>query len=314
MAAEQVSLAEAARIVFHRMPLPAVLTDDNRRYIDVNTAFTEFTKYDRAALIGQRVDALVGAPMASTVVDRWDMLTVLRARTSTTVAVLADGSSVNVRYTAVRDVQPGQHLGVLFPDASVAQPEAWSATIAESDVAKTARVRDFFQTTIVPLLLTDKERFLVDANAAATTLLGLPLQELLQLQVDDLWRGQSGIALTRNWDRFDGEGSRVGDVVVEPRGILVRYVVIANVVAGRHLAMLFRQAASTGDDALRLTEREREVLGLVALGESLGSIADRLALSHGTVRDHARSARAKLGARTLAQATAIAVRDGHIQT
>jgi DNA-binding NarL/FixJ family response regulator len=105
----------------------------------------------------------------------------------------------------------------------------------------------------------------------------------------------------------------MGDVVVEPLGTLVRYVVIANVVAGRHLAILIQQAAPTGDGLL-LTEREREVMGLVALGESLGSIAGRLALSHGTVRDHARAARAKLGARTLAQATAIAVRDGHIQT
>jgi DNA-binding CsgD family transcriptional regulator len=69
-----------------------------------------------------------------------------------------------------------------------------------------------------------------------------------------------------------------------------------------------------GDGALLLTEREREVMGLVAAGQSLGSIGGRLALSPGTVRDHARAARAKLGARTLAQATAIAVRDGHIQT
>jgi PAS domain S-box-containing protein len=314
MAADQVSLAEAARTVFHRMPFPAVLTDDNRRYLDVNTAFTEFTKYDRDALIGRRVDGLVGEPMASTLVHRWDMLTVLRARTSTTVVLLADGSTVNVRYTAVRDVQPGQHLGVLFPEASVAQPEAWSETTAQGGLAKAARLRDFFQTTVVPMFLTDADRLVVDANAAATTLLGLPLQELLQLQVDDLWRGETGSALMREWHHFDGEGSRVGDVVVEPRGILVRYVVIANVLAGRHLGILFRQAAPSGHGPLLLTEREREVLGLVALGESLASIADRLALSHGTVRDHARAARAKLGARTLAQATAIAVRDGHIQT
>jgi PAS domain S-box-containing protein len=313
MSTEQLGLAEAARIVFHGMPFPAVLTDDNRRYIDVNGAFTEFTLYGRDALIGRPVDDLIGEALAPTLKERWDLLGVLRARTSTTSVFRADGTTVNVRYTAVRDIEPGTHLGVLFPDASVAQPEAWSEGTAEGNLARTAQVRDFFQTTIVPMVLTDEERFLVDANAAATVMLGLPLQELLQLQVDDLWRRNSGRALMRDWKHFDADGSRMGDVVVEPLGTLVRYVVIANVVAGRHLAILIQQAAPTGD-ALLLTDREREVMGLVALGESLGSIAGRLALSHGTVRDHARAARAKLGARTLAQATAIAVRDGHIQT
>jgi DNA-binding CsgD family transcriptional regulator len=165
---------------------------------------------------------------------------------------------------------------------------------------------------MVPMVLANEERFFVDANAAATTLLGLPLEEVLQLQLDDLWRGDSRSSLIQEWGAFDSEGSRLGEVVLD--GILVRYVAIANVVAGRHLAVLFRQVAQTVDEALLLTEREREVIGLVALGESLGSIAERLALTHGTVRDHARAARAKLGARTLAQAAAVAVRDGHIQT
>jgi DNA-binding CsgD family transcriptional regulator len=201
------------------------------------------------------------------------------------------------------------------PGSISADPSgAWSSTPADSDLARTVRLRDFFQTTIVPMVLADDSRFFRDANAAATSLLGLPRQELLQLQLDDLWRGESGKWLMRQWDAFQSDGPRVGEVVVEPSGILVRYVAIANVVAGRHLALLFRQAAPTGDEPLLLTEREREVIGLVALGESLRSIGERLALTHGTVRDHARSARAKLGARTLAQAAAVAVRDGHIQT
>jgi PAS domain S-box-containing protein len=312
MGAEQLGLAEAARIVFHGMPFPAVLTDDDRRYIDVNAAFAEFSQYGRDKLIGRAVDDFIGEALAPTLRARWDILTVLRARTSTTSVLRADGTTVNVRYTAVRDVEPGRHLGVLFPEASVAQPQAWSESV-EGELGRTAQLRDFFQTTVIPMVLTDEDRFLIDANAAATVMLGLPQQDLLQLQVDDLWRGDSGRALKRDWDHFGAEGSRMGDVLVGPLGMLVRYVVIANVVAGRHLAILFQQAAPTGD-RLVLTEREREVMGLVALGESLGSIANRLALSHGTVRDHARAARAKLGARTLAHATAIAVRDGHIQT
>jgi DNA-binding CsgD family transcriptional regulator len=153
----------------------------------------------------------------------------------------------------------------------------------------------------------------VDANAASTALLGLPLQELQRLRIDDVWRTDGGRSLPVEWERFVHDGSHLGDVVVEPRAVVIRYVAIANIVPGHHLAMLFRQTLEAANTPPLLTAREREVLGLVALGETLGSIAERLTLTHGTVRDHARAARAKLSARTLAQATAVAVRDGHIQ-
>jgi PAS domain S-box-containing protein len=307
------AVAEAASTLFQGMRYPSSVSDDERRLTDVNDAFVKFSKYTRDALIGRRFDDLVAEPLASSVKERWEILGLIGARTATTVFVLGDGSTRNVRYTALRNFAPHRHLAVIFPDDTVATVKGWLDTLPEGELARTARLRDFFQTTVVPMVLADDERNVVDANAATTALLGLPLQELQQLRIDDVWRTDAGHSLPADWERFVHEGSQVGDVTIEPRAVLIRYVAIANIVPGRHLAMLFRQTRDAANRPPLLTAREREVLGLVALGETLGSIGERLALTHGTVRDHARSARAKLRARTLAQATALATRDGHIQ-
>jgi DNA-binding CsgD family transcriptional regulator len=55
------------------------------------------------------------------------------------------------------------------------------------------------------------------------------------------------------------------------------------------------------------TAREREVLQLLAGGRTDGQIAQLLELSPATVQTHVRNAKAKLGARTRAQAVAIAL-------
>jgi PAS domain S-box-containing protein len=308
-----VSVSEAANTLFQGMPFPGSLTDDERRLTDVNDAFLEFSKYTRAELIGRRFDELVGEPMASSVNELWEVLRLIGARTSTTTFLLGDGSTKNVRYTAVRDVAPHRHLSVLFPDDAVTPSKGMLEAVPEGELERTARLRDFFQTTVVPMVLANDNRSFVDANAASTMLFGLPLQELQQLRIDDLWRTDAKRSLPAQWEQFLQDGSLMGDVVIEPRAVHIRYVAIANILPGRHLAMLFRQTRDDPQKPPLLTPREREVLALVALGETLRSISERLALTQGTVRDHARAARAKLRARTLAQATAVAVRDGHIQ-
>jgi len=59
-----------------------------------------------------------------------------------------------------------------------------------------------------------------------------------------------------------------------------------------------------------LTEREREVLSLVAEGLSNAAIADRLVVSVHTVRNHIASLSAKLGAHSKLEALSIALRQG----
>ena len=59
-----------------------------------------------------------------------------------------------------------------------------------------------------------------------------------------------------------------------------------------------------------LTEREREVLGLLSEGLTNAAIADRLVVSVHTVRNHVANLSAKLGARSKLEALSIAVREG----
>jgi DNA-binding NarL/FixJ family response regulator len=62
-----------------------------------------------------------------------------------------------------------------------------------------------------------------------------------------------------------------------------------------------------------LTTREREVLGLLALGLSTDEMVERLVLSPHTVRNHIRSVLAKLGAHSRLEAVSIAAREGVVR-
>lgn len=69
-------------------------------------------------------------------------------------------------------------------------------------------------------------------------------------------------------------------------------------------------ASSLSIGSSPLTEREREVLTAASLGGSTGSIARRVLLSEGTVRNHLSAAMGKLGAASRAEAVRIATDNG----
>ena len=62
----------------------------------------------------------------------------------------------------------------------------------------------------------------------------------------------------------------------------------------------------------RLSQREREVLRLVAQGVRSPAISDRLSISVSTVEVHRRNMMRKLGLRTVAELTRYAVREGFV--
>jgi two-component system, NarL family, response regulator DesR len=77
--------------------------------------------------------------------------------------------------------------------------------------------------------------------------------------------------------------------------------------------VLAASLASRGTDVHKaLSEREREVLRLLAEGGSYAEIGASLFLSPDTVRAHAQRAMVKLGARTRTQAVALALRNAMI--
>jgi len=83
------------------------------------------------------------------------------------------------------------------------------------------------------------------------------------------------------------------------------------VISPEMLARLLPRLGGTGRvGAATLTEREREILGLIAQGLSNAAIAERLFVSVNTVRNHVANLLAKLGARSKLEALSIAIRDG----
>jgi two-component system response regulator DevR len=84
-----------------------------------------------------------------------------------------------------------------------------------------------------------------------------------------------------------------------------------SVISPEMLARLLpRFQRSTGHGVAELTDREREVLSLVAEGLSNAAIAERLIVSVHTVRNHIASMSSKLGAHSKLEALSIAVRQG----
>lgn len=78
------------------------------------------------------------------------------------------------------------------------------------------------------------------------------------------------------------------------------------------LAATRRPAAGGGGERKPLSQREREVLRMLAEGGSYTEIGGALYLSPDTVRAHAQRAMTKLGARTRTQAVAVALREAMI--
>lgn len=87
-------------------------------------------------------------------------------------------------------------------------------------------------------------------------------------------------------------------------------VVMTPAMLGRLLPMVRRQPQEPGP---KLSERELEVLGLLADGLSNAEIAERLFLSTHTVRNHVQAILIKLGAHSKLQAVSFAVRRGVIR-
>ncbi len=77
------------------------------------------------------------------------------------------------------------------------------------------------------------------------------------------------------------------------------------------LARLLPRLSRTGGTRLQeLTEREREVLGLLADGLTNAVIAERMVVSVHTIRNHIANLSRKLGAHSKLEALSIAVREG----
>ena len=143
-------------------------------------------------------------------------------------------------------------------------------------------------------------------------------------QIAALGRSESSrviILTTFELDEYVYEALRAG-----ASGFLLKRVPAADLIAGIHVVaagdallapsvtrrlidQFASQSSPSGSSGARLealTEREREVLGLIAQGHSNGEIADALVLTEGTVKTHVKHIFDKLELRDRTQAVILA--------
>jgi PAS domain S-box-containing protein len=175
------------------------------------------------------------------------------------------------------------------------------------------------------MVLVDDRRIQVDVNGAYLKLLGYQRGRLIGQPIYRFVAAPSR-ASGEEWaaalavGRFTGEaelicadGSRVG----------VQWGATVEVVTGRRLVLFvalstsrwggrFRRTTMPERDAGPLSEREREIVRLIALGSTGPEIADELQIAHDTVRTHVRNSMTKLRARSRAHLVANALGGGTV--
>ncbi len=196
------------------------------------------------------------------------------------------------------------------------------------------RLRAAFDRSAHPMLLADDQRRWVTGNAAARALLGVAAEEIAWRSMDDYAPPSERRRLEQQWERLLTNGAAEGwyQLYVPGRGaVAVEFSATANVLPSRHLSLFippdgtspgqsggapreatWESVVAERTDRVELTEREREVLTLVASGLQTADMAERLFLSSETVKSHVRNAMGKLGSHTRAHAVAIGLVTGQI--
>lgn len=197
------------------------------------------------------------------------------------------------------------------------------------------RLRTAFERSKHPMLIADDQRRWVTANAAACELLGIARDEVPWHTIDEFTPQSDRQWLEEQWKAFLANGAAEGlyQLYVPERGAIpVEFSATANVLPARHLSVFippdelsaeqvksalarkepWTSGAEESSGRQQLTDREREIMTLVASGLQGGDIAEHLFLSPETIKSHVHNAMGKLGAHTRAHAVAIALVTGQI--
>ena len=158
----------------------------------------------------------------------------------------------------------------------------------------------------VAVVVADDDRRYVHANAAACELLGVPREELIGMRTEEI-TGLPPEQEAAVWRQFREAGVLVGTFPIPspvgPRN--VPYISVADVSPGRHLAIFIPER--TAGDWQPLSQREREVVALVAGGATGREVGVALSVTAATVETHIRNAMRRLGARNRSHLVTLAI-------
>ena len=173
-----------------------------------------------------------------------------------------------------------------------------------------------FECSSSPIAVLDDQRRFVEVNDAALALLLRSRAELVGSPVTDIIEPSQRAASAARWRAFLRSGEDAGTrILVRPDGsrIEVEFAVRLAIMEGRRLAIhvmlpgtrAFPSPSGAPSRVRPLTNREQEVITLIALGRKTAQIASELSISPDTARTHVRNAMSKLGAHTRAELVAL---------
>jgi PAS domain S-box-containing protein len=191
-------------------------------------------------------------------------------------------------------------------------PEGWSTLFQAA-----------FRDSRNAMVLADDDRRIVDVNGACLQLLGRRRADVVSRPMYAFVTGRPAMT-PEEWAAGLARRRFTGDAeMVRADGVTVRVqwgattelvtgrrlvIVVALSVAGRGRGL--RLAEESEADRAELSEREREIVRLVALGATGPEIAHELQISPNTVRTHVRNSLKKAGARSRAHLVAKALGEG----
>jgi len=179
-----------------------------------------------------------------------------------------------------------------------------------------------FNRSLIPMVMVDNDRRYLEVNTAARLFLRMSLQELRQRRIDDLTQDWS--EMIARWDDLMEQGT-VSDryclTLKDGTSLCIFYAAQINALPGHHLIVFVPadwpgdeldelQPAGNDEPASSLSERQLDVLRLVAIGANASQIAAELSISEATIRTHVKNILARLGAHNRAHAVALAMTQG----
>jgi PAS domain S-box-containing protein len=173
------------------------------------------------------------------------------------------------------------------------------------------------------MVLADDRRIQVDVNGAYLKLLGYPRERLVG-QPLHRFVAEPTRASAEEWAAALATGHFTGEaemICADGSRADVQWGATVEVATGRRLVLFvalstsrwgahFRRTVASERDARPLSGRERQIVQLIAMGNTGPEIADELQIAHDTVRTHVRNSMTKLRARSRAHLVANALGDG----